>query len=608
MNNSSHHYVSALEISELKLTDPGVYQLRFLVIFALVFFVSSCKSEQSETKPASKPAPQYALSKDFLLGSERLQTPLATLAFTPPENTPLPAQGFNGVLSIETVNALNGIEVLKDTFGISSEEKWKLSSLPAFSFEYVSDGTAIIPVLREPQRSSHPYWEIILEPGRVWSDPLDMGWSRAALPFTLKEKNQNCTHNGLMSFLFKDDGSVSRVAWQVGSETCLYLKIDLWGIAEARYQPRSIIDTDKIIVAYHDELENRLPVKPISTLNVDYPAVNSSAFEPPGVEDASVYGFVLNGTHYRSQCPTRYGPYPFCDVLDLPSYSLAKSVFAGLGYLLLTQQWPEFADMPVTGLIPECLLEDGRWADVTTTDLLNMTTGNFQSPEFEVDENSSEMQTFFLAETHAGKIRFSCETWPKKSVAGSGAVYHTSDDYLLGVAMNSFLKEKLGPQSDIYSDLVYGRFLNRLKLSPVTQWTQRTYDEREQPFTAYGLIFHPGDIAKLASALNSDSALNQNLDSPGFKAAMFHGAKHENVWTSQYGEVAYHNGFWGFDVTRTIGCQVETWIPFMSGYGGIVVAMFPYGGVYYYFSDSDQHTFKNAAAEANKALNYCEES
>jgi hypothetical protein len=45
----------------------------------------------------------------------------------------------------------------------------------------------------------------------------------------------------------------------------------------------------------------------------------------------------------------------------------------------------------------------------------------------------------------------------------------------------------------------------------------------------------------------------------------------------------------------------------MSGYGGIVVAMLPNGGVYYYFSDSNQHTFSNAAIEANKALNYCEE-
>jgi hypothetical protein len=598
--------VSALEISELMSTDPGIFLSRFLITFTLVLLVSACQSEQQGAAPSFQPTTEHSPGKDFLLGNEPLQTPLATLAFTPPVNSPLPVQQLNGLLTLETTTALNAIKVVKDSFGIADKEQWKLSSLPAFSFEYVSDGAAIIPVLREPQRSNHPYWEIILEPGQAWSDPADMGWSRAALPFSLKEKNQNCIHNGLMTFLYKADGSITRVAWQVGSETCLYLKIDLWGISEAQYQPQSITGTADITAAYRDEIEDRLPVKPVSALSEDYPSMNPAAFVPPGAEDVSVYGFVFNGVHYRSNCPTRYGPYPFCDVLDLPSYSLAKSVFAGLGYLLLTQRWPEFADMPVTGLIPECLLEDDRWQDVTNAHLLNMTTGLYQSSGFEVDENSSEMQTFFLAETHAEKVRFSCEAWPKKSAVGTVAVYHTTDDYLLGVAMNTFLKEKLGTQSDIYNDLVFKHFLKRLKLSPVSRWSQRTYDEREQPFTAYGLIFHPGDIAKIASSLNSDSTLNQELDNSGFKAAMFQEAKHENVWTSQYGEVAYHNGFWGFNAAKTIGCQVQTWIPFMSGYGGIVVAMFPNGGVYYYFSDSDQHTFRNAAVEANKALNYCE--
>lgn len=599
--------MSGLAKPELKLTELGIQLSRILIIFTLMLLVSSCKSEQRGTDLPFEPTAKRFLSKDFLLSNEPLPTPLTSLAFTPPDNSPLPAQKFAGVLSLETSSANNGIEVMKDTFGISDDTQWKLSSLPDFSFEYVSDGAALIPVLREPQRSSHPYWEIILEPGRVWSDPLDMGWSRAALPFSLKEKNQNCTHNGLMTFLYTNDGSITRVAWQIGSETCLYLKINLWGITEARYQPRLVPGTEKIIAAYHDEVENRLQVKSISTMSDDFPAVNPSAFVPSGAKDTSVFGFVLNGTHYRSQCPTRYGPYPFCDVLDLPSYSLAKSVFAGLGYLLLTQQWPEFADMPITGLIPECDLEDDRWQDVTPRHLLNMTTGLYQSSEFGTDENSSEMQTFFLAESHTGKVRFSCEVWPKKAEAGSVGVYHTTDDYLLGVAMNVFLKEKLGPQTDIYNDLVIERLFKQLNLSPVSHWTQRTYDERQQPFTAYGLIFHSDDIAKIATFLNSDSTLNQNLDSSIFKAAMFQEAQYENVWRSQYGEVAYQNGFWGFDAAQSIGCQFQTWIPFMSGYGGIVVAMIPNGGVYYYFSDSDQHTFQNAAREANKALNYCEE-
>jgi hypothetical protein len=44
----------------------------------------------------------------------------------------------------------------------------------------------------------------------------------------------------------------------------------------------------------------------------------------------------------------------------------------------------------------------------------------------------------------------------------------------------------------------------------------------------------------------------------------------------------------------------------MVGYGGITVVMFPAGGVYYYFTDSNQFGFQKAAMEANKTLNYCE--
>ena len=574
----------------------------------LILLVSACKSEPLDAGSSIQPSSGYILSADFLLGNELLQSPLATDAFTPPEEQLSPAQAFEGLLTLDDNSTLNRIEVLVDSFGIANEKRWKLTTLPPFSFEYISDGEAIIPVHREPQRSNHPYWEIILDPGRVWTDATDKGWSRAALPFTLKEKNQNCTHNGLMTFLYKDDGSVSRVAWQITSETCLYVKLNLWGIVEAQYQPQSVTESRDIVAAYRDELASRLPVQRMSALNKKYPAVNPSAFEPPGIEDVSVYGFIMDGIHYRSKCPTRYGSYPFCEVLDLPSYSLSKSVFAGLAYLLLIQQWPEFSNMTVASLIPECILDDNRWQEVATSHLVNMKTGLYVSAEFEKDEGSPEMDTFFVAESHDQKVRFSCEAWPKKSAAGTMAVYHTTDTYLLGVAMNSFLKMKLGQQADIYDDLLYKRYLKQLRLSPLSRWTQRTYDDHAQPFTGFGLVFHADDIAKIAVSLNSDSSLNHELSGAGFDAAMLRGSKYSTDFTNKHGEFAYNNGFWGFEAAGKIDCPVETWVPFMSGYGGIVVAMFPNGSVYYYFSDSNQHAFLNAAAEANKALNYCKES
>lgn len=68
----------------------------------------------------------------------------------------------------------------------------------------------------------------VLEPGCVWNEPSDGGMSRAALLFALIETNANCTHNGVLTFLFDERGNVSEVTWQIASETCAYLQFDAW--------------------------------------------------------------------------------------------------------------------------------------------------------------------------------------------------------------------------------------------------------------------------------------------------------------------------------------------------------------------------------------------
>lgn len=601
--------VTAWSVLELQLTElPRFRPRRGLFLFLCLVLMTFACSPQADTSGVDTGSPDRAeATAAFLLGEDAFKTPFATSAFAPTVELPLPAQRFSGLLTLDTAGGSGQVNVLVDRYGIADDEGLLLTSLPPFAFRYVSDGDAIIPVEREPQLSSHPYWEIILEPGKIWSEKSDDGWSRASLPFALKEKNQNCIHNGLMTFLYQADGSISRVAWQIASETCLYFKADMWGVTGARYEPQAVPGHEKIAAGYRDEYHRRLPVKPVHALKNEYPGIDPAAFLPPGIEDTSVYGLVINGVHYRGDCPTRYGSHPFCDTLDLPSYSLAKSVVAGLGYMLLTRKWPEFAAMKVEDLVPECALDDQRWQGVTMNHLVNMRTGLYQSAEFDSDENNAAMDDFFLALSHRQKVRFSCETWPKKAAAGKKAVYHTTDTYLLGVAMSNFLKAKRGRYSDIYT-FVYDHAFRDLGLSPLGRWTQRTYDERAQAFTGYGLVFHADDIVKIAASLNSDSSLTRLLKGADLDAAMFRGRGHDIDFKTPEVEYAYNNGFWGVKAPEALNCRDETWMSFMSGYGGIIVAMLPGGGVYYYFSDSGQYMFKKAAAEANKALNYCEES
>ena len=53
----------------------------------------------------------------------------------------------------------------------------------------------------------------------------------------------------------------------------------------------------------------------------------------------TVFGVALDGTHYVGGCKTRYGVYPYCDVLDLPSYSVAKSVAGAVGLMRLEKKY-----------------------------------------------------------------------------------------------------------------------------------------------------------------------------------------------------------------------------------------------------------------------------
>ena len=97
-----------------------------------------------------------------------------------------------------------------------------------------------MPLRQGVQRREHPYWEVILQPGKAWNEAGDGDWTRVAVPFSLQERSANCTHNGVLMWLFDADAEVSRVAYQISSETCGYFKANLWGVVDATYEQRDL--------------------------------------------------------------------------------------------------------------------------------------------------------------------------------------------------------------------------------------------------------------------------------------------------------------------------------------------------------------------------------
>ena len=186
------------------------------------------------------------------------------------------------------------------------------TTLPAFDFEFVQTGSHLIPKTRGLVVTGHGSWNYIVEPGRVWDENNDQGYSRAAIPFALQEVQANCTHNGILTFVFKDDGSISNVAVQIGGETCLYFQYNMWGLATADYVPGNVSGAASLISDYQAEVLNRFPSKPISEIEVDYPGVIAANFATEQASDPTTHGVLYAGVHYAGPCSTRHGDYPYC--------------------------------------------------------------------------------------------------------------------------------------------------------------------------------------------------------------------------------------------------------------------------------------------------------
>jgi CubicO group peptidase (beta-lactamase class C family) len=138
--------------------------------------------------------------------------------------------------------------------------------------------------------------------------------------------------------------------------------------------------------------------------------------------------------------------------------------------------------------------------------------------------------------------------------------------------------------------------------------TRRSYDVTAQPFAGYGLTLHSDDIARLGLFLaRGQGAVNgrQVLDPQLLRAALQRDPSDPGMQAGS-AQLRYNNGFWAFETNLENACQESLWIPFMSGYGGISVAILPNRSVFYVFSDHGRFEWVNAAVASNKIKKICE--
>jgi len=476
--------------------------------------------------------------------------------------------------------------------------------LPEFDYEFVQWESYLIPVRRGLIITDHPFLNYFIEPGRVWQEKSDQGYSRASFPFAIVWKGSNAIMNGTMTFLFNED-KISKVWYQVTQETTISFSADLWGLVDAEYHPGSVFESEKIKANFAEELKDRFPTKPIESLAEDFPGVDLSAFGQGVTPDSMTwYGFVINGTNYVGGCQTRYGVYPYCEYMRAPSYSTAKSAFASVALMRLAQKYdPKVAEFLIKDYVPEAADSIGDWTKVTFDNSLDMATGNFETATRMVDEEHWDTDPFWNENYYADKIA-AAFNWPHSADPGTTWVYRTFDTFIVTRAMQNYLQIQEGANDDIF-EFVVEEIYAPLKMGPGVFSTLRTEDNnwQGQAFGGYGLWWVPDDLAKISTFLNIDHGKingQQILDPDLLDDALQRDPTDRGV--NRDGSGKYNNAFWA----DQYGLACKFWVPHMYGYSGIVVALIPNGTIYYYASDGQEFTTTAAILESQKLIPICQ--
>ena len=559
----------------------GAYKNIFLL--GIVLFLSSSVFSFNPLETLLWPDPDFKQKLSFTKFNH----------FKEPSGADTYQGSLNGTLESKLVPIEYKFKIIEDSFEINKNFK-PLSKLPAFTLNFAIEGSSFFPDSRSLRTTQNYFWDIQFGIGEVWYD--EFGNIRSSFPFSLIQKNQNCVHNGVMLFDMTEDGEISNLVYQIASETCGWFRFNLIGSAEVSLINSSNLNTENI-QGYKDWKESTIPLKALSTLGESHKDLGSVKEVLP--ENMTMFGFYDGKSHYRGGCMTRKGRYPYCSELLVPSFSLAKSIFASNAMAMLEMDFPNIKNLFISDYVPEC--SSKKWRSVTFGNALDMATGQYKYEKFYSEDWYLEQEGYFKNFTHKDKIKSACNFFKKQTNPGTKLSYHSSDTYILGTALNQFYKENVSSEGDIYYDLLLPLW-NTLELSDALNEIRRSLDNVRQPYAEMGMFMLSDDVVKIGRYFLD---IRKKVD----KGIMFDALqKNEN----NRGLVAinnlmyYNKGFWVKRFSgNKFGCSSDLWIPFMSGTGGITLVLLPNNTLYYYFSDGDEYEWDKAVEFANNLRPFC---
>lgn len=566
---------------------------RMGLVTLLALSLTACGGNGGSADNGSAPvacADRTALCADVL--QSVIAGPLVDNAFfAPPPDAAPPLHDFEGTLSITVSDML-----------ISPGETSGRFRFPGLSVQLMLVGEILLPMERDVIfGGGQTTWDIILSPGRAWSEPSDQGMSRASFPFTLVTNQWNEAHNGVATFLF-DGSSVSSLHFQVSQETALWNKANMRGATQASYVPGAVANSVQVEQDFLDELDERVTVRAWSDLTVDYPGIDLSTFTRNiALGDISASGILVDDDLYFHGASTRFGDYPYPLEMRHGVFSVTKSSQAALTLLRLAQKYGgQVFDLFVTDYLDVSATHNG-WNGVTFGDLLSMTAGignNFPDPNAQVtfadenDEDSPIWQAIWNTYPKAAKLReaFRYDDYPW--APGQVVRYNTAHTFILGAAMQSFYETMEGRRVSVWQmmqDEVFRPI--GIKALPTIQ----TVDEDPIPIYGFGLFLNAYDTARISQLLADDGSYdgNQILHRDRTRQSMYRTSDagfntYVSVPMATGSQLAkYLHSFWSFSLTGPGNCSAR--VPFMWGFGGNFVAILPNGVSAFRFADGDVH-------------------
>ncbi len=537
------------------------------------------------------------LPVDTLLNHRMTAEPVANVAFAPgPDATVAPP--LAGTLRIAQ-SVLSTRPVLDSPVVAGRDARL----FPAFQLQLFTSGDLLVPVARgemvaESGAVAVPsYWRVIPQIGRIWHDAADGEWQRAALPLMLVNDTENHAHQGLATFLYKD-GAVSDLRLQFVQQTGPYLvkpHFVAWGVAATEWTPGDLGDLSAQRASLEHELAARMPARPWQDLLEELPAGTLDGFGGPLLPEWTVeVALVRDGTLYYQPSRTPFGPYPYPLEMRFGVRSIMKSVAAPLALLHLAEIYgPWVLTLNIGDYVAGL---DPKYRRIRFIDAASMASGFGGTGTVRTHPNDiydgylgGDYDAWYTAPSQAEKLaQIIAHLKPYPWEPGRVVRYRDQDFYLLGVAVDAFLKSVRGPDADVW------KMLQAEVFAPIGIFHAPAVRTREPGGVEGPVWFNAGyypsldDLAKIAclyqsagahegrqllhreltlELLHATGALVKNGDASAHAGVPADGAEAPELYRMGFHYTPY----------RSSRDQQTRWLPTMEGSGENEVILFPNG-------------------------------